>query len=134
MLYKLSFKNGINSHPWAVTSQLQSGTKTRNTCVVIVLWNVYICLFIHIYSLAWYYIHYARSNSISIRFVQGRRGHDRMVVGNLKSYGGHWVIRSGRWCRARAYNTTKVHDMNMATYDKSICFCHIWIWSYTVGV
>jgi len=83
--------------------------------------------FMHTYSLAWYYIHYARSNSISIRFVQSRHGYDRMVVGNLKSYGGHWVIRSGRWCWASGYNTTKSHEINMATYDKSRYFCHIWI-------
>ena len=133
IMYKLSIKYSLNSHPWAVTSWLQSvmlwGNTTRDKeymcrdgfmdCLRLSFY-AYLLFSLVLYSLC-------MSNSISMRFVQGCRGHGHMVVGNLKSYGGHWVIRSGRWCWARGYNTTKAHEMNIATYDQSRCFCHIWI-------
>ena len=132
IMYKLSTKYSLNSHPWAVTSWLQSVMlwgNTRRDEEYMCHDNVMDCLRLSFYA-------YLLFSLVLYSLCQVEHHQYKICTGpswswsygsrEPKSYGGHWVIRSDRWCWARGYNTTKAQEMNMATYDQSRCFCHIW--------
>jgi hypothetical protein len=152
IMHKLSIKYSLNSHPWAVTSWLQSVMLWGNTMrdeEYMCHDNVMNCLRLSFYA-------YLLFSLVLYSLCQVEHHQYKICTGPLWSwsYGsrkpkvlwwalghkigsialGSWLqcwcfchIWSGRWCWARGYNTTKDHEMNMATYDKSRCFCHIWI-------